>query len=261
MSYSSNIVFLLCDVNNNWAKYKCIACKYWQTFFFLLNINNPTLADLYLLYVKLLAFDCPSVREVCQGLADGPELLFSFLKLSVVFKVSGGWQRESIPDPNHKGEQDRSSSTNNNISYTILISHYITGYPGFPGFQDTWETPRAYYYYKSLSPHIWFHGFPACASFYPSEIFNVTSLAATKKSLSAQRDIKSCLLPGMYLSLKGFSGKHGNLWECNLLPGSRSLTHPPPSLWPSDRRRMDSSEAGTRQPSHMKWQRWKMNRN
>lgn len=107
MSYSSNIVFLLCDVNNNWAKYKCIACKYWQTFFFLLNINNPTLADLYLLYVKLLAFDCPSVREVCQGLADGPELLFSFLKLSVVFKVSGGWQRESIPDPNHKGEQDQ----------------------------------------------------------------------------------------------------------------------------------------------------------
>lgn len=60
-----------------------------------------------LLYVKFLALDGPSVRETGQRLADGPDLLLPFLKLSTMFKVCGGRQRESIPDPDHKGKQDQ----------------------------------------------------------------------------------------------------------------------------------------------------------
>lgn len=62
---------------------------------------------LSLLYVKFLAFDGPSVRETGQRLADGPDLLLPFLKLSTMFKVCGGRQRESIPDPDHKDKQDQ----------------------------------------------------------------------------------------------------------------------------------------------------------
>lgn len=60
-----------------------------------------------LLYVELLALDCSSVREEGQRLADSPELLLPLLELSIVFKVCGGWQGESIPDPNHKSKQDQ----------------------------------------------------------------------------------------------------------------------------------------------------------
>lgn len=58
-------------------------------------------------YVELLALNGPSVRETGQCLADGLELLLPLLELSVVFKVCGGRQGESIPDPNHKGKQDQ----------------------------------------------------------------------------------------------------------------------------------------------------------
>lgn len=60
-----------------------------------------------LLYIKLPALKRPPVWETGQRLADGPELLLPFLQLFAVFKVCGGWQGESIPDPNHKGEQDQ----------------------------------------------------------------------------------------------------------------------------------------------------------
>lgn len=60
-----------------------------------------------LLYVKLLALYRPLVWETGQRLADGPELMLPFLQLLAVLKVCGGWQGKSIPDPNHKGEQDQ----------------------------------------------------------------------------------------------------------------------------------------------------------
>lgn len=77
-----------------------------QSFFCSLQHNRASLLW-SLLYVELLALDGPSVRETSQCLTDGPELLLPLLKLSVVFKVCGGWQGESIPDPNHKGKQDQ----------------------------------------------------------------------------------------------------------------------------------------------------------
>lgn len=60
-----------------------------------------------LLYVKLLALKRPPLWETGQRLADGPELMLPFLQLFAVFKICGGWQGESIPVPNHKGEQDQ----------------------------------------------------------------------------------------------------------------------------------------------------------
>lgn len=59
------------------------------------------------LYVKLLALDRPFLWETGQRLADGPELMLPFLQLFAVFKVCGGWQGESISDPNYKSEQDQ----------------------------------------------------------------------------------------------------------------------------------------------------------
>lgn len=45
----------------------------------------------FLLYIELLALDGPSaVGEMCQRLADGPDLLLPLLELAAVLKVSGG---------------------------------------------------------------------------------------------------------------------------------------------------------------------------
>lgn len=78
-------------------------CLQWQR----LKQSAAALFPEPLQYVELLALDGPSVRETGQCLADGPELLLPLLELSVVFKVCGGRQGESIPDPNHEGKQDQ----------------------------------------------------------------------------------------------------------------------------------------------------------
>lgn len=70
-------------------------------------VTEGKIGPLCLLYVELLALNGPSVRQAGQCLADGPELLLPLLELSVVFKVCGGRQGESIPDPDHEGEQDQ----------------------------------------------------------------------------------------------------------------------------------------------------------
>lgn len=60
----------------------------------------------FLLYVELLALDGPSVRELCQCLADGPDLLLPLLELPAMFEICGGRQGESIPQTDDEGKKD-----------------------------------------------------------------------------------------------------------------------------------------------------------
>lgn len=48
---------------------------------------------------------CAAVRELAELLGETFEVPLGFLKLFVLFIVSGCRERQAIPDPNHRGEQ------------------------------------------------------------------------------------------------------------------------------------------------------------